>query len=247
MPPPLLLIPPSEGKTSGGRRRTTPDRFATRLGTERVAVLEALAKATASASTAELSRLLRVRGPLLDQALAATRQLVDGEGPTLPAWERYSGVVWEHLDPATLAPSSRARILVPSALYGLTTAEDRIAEYRLGMATHLPGVGNLARYWRRPLTELLLAIRRGATIVDLLPTEHRSAFDWSRLGSIIEVHFVAEDGHGAAGHAAKAVKGRFARHLIDGGIDEALAFSFEHWTVRRTERGFELHAPRRLA
>jgi hypothetical protein len=244
MPPPLLLLPPSEGKATGGTRRRTPDRFAPLLGTERTAVLDALAKATASASDAELSRLLRVRGPLLEQATAATRCLIEGTAPTLPAWRRYCGVVWDYLDPVTLTAAERARILIPSALYGLTTAEDQIAEYRLGMAIGLPEIGSLARFWRRSLTELVRSKRRGAVIIDLLPTEHRSAFDWGRLGPVVEVSFVAANGHGAAGHVAKAVKGRFARHLIDHGVEGALGFTFDRWTVRCSDRGFALHAPR---
>ena len=56
-------------------------------------------------------------------------------------------------------PATRVRILVPSALYGVTTAEDQIVDYRLTMHAALPGLGNLARYWRQPLTEALRALR----------------------------------------------------------------------------------------
>jgi uncharacterized protein len=142
MASPLVLLPPSEGKSSGGRRGNAPDRFALDLGEPRTTVLEALAKAMAAASESDKSKLLRVRGELLDRAVVATQRLIDGDAPLLPAWKRYTGVVWDALDPSTLAPTVRARILVPSALYGVTSAQDYIADYRLGMQSSLPGSGD---------------------------------------------------------------------------------------------------------
>jgi uncharacterized protein len=240
----LVLLPPSEGKAPGGRRGKSPDRFAPHLCKPRATVLEALAKAMAASGELEKSKLLRVRGELLDRAILATERLIDGAAPLLPAWKRYSGVVWDALDPSTLAPGVRTRILVPSALYGVTSAQDHIADYRLGMQTNLPGVGNLARFWRPILTELIPPNRRGTTVIDLLTAEHRSAIDWHRFGPVVRVDFVEAQGRGAAGHFAKAVKGRFARHVLDHGIDEAPSFTHEGWKVLRTDTGFQVRALR---
>jgi uncharacterized protein len=244
MASPLVLLPPSEGKSPGGRRGNSPNRFGPDLCKPRAAVLEALAKVMAGASESEKSKLLRVRGELLDRAVVATQRLIDGTAPLLPAWKRYTGVVWDALDPSTLAPTVRARILVPSALYGVTSAQDHIADYRLGMQSNLPGVGNLARFWRPMLTDLIRPSRRGTTVIDLLTAEHRSAIDWQRFGPVVRVDFVEAQGRGAAGHSAKAVKGRFARHLIDHGIDEALSFTNDGWKVLRTDTGFQVRSLR---
>jgi uncharacterized protein len=242
MASPIVLLPPSEGKSLGGRRGNSPDRFAPVLGSPRSTVLEALASVMAQASEPEMSKLLRVRGELLVRALDATKRLIDGAAPLLPAWKRYSGVVWDALDPSTLAPTVRARILIPSALYGVTSAQDYIADYRLGMQSNLPGVGNLARFWRPTLTDLIRPSRRGTTVVDLLTAEHRSAIEWHRFGPVVRVDFVEAEGRGAAGHIAKTAKGRFARHVIDYGIDEALSFTHEGWKVLRTDAGFQVRA-----
>lgn len=244
VPPPLVLLPPSEGKADGGRRGTSSDRFGRELHEPRNAVLEALRKCAATASVSEKSKVLRVRGELLERAIAATQLLIEGEAPLLPAWKRYSGVVWNALDPSTLAPAARARILVPSALYGITTAQDHIADYRLGMQSRLPGVGNLARFWRQPLTDLISTVTRRTTVIDLLTAEHRAACDWHRLGPVVRVDFVQPQGRGAAGHFAKDVKGRFARHVIDLGINEALSFTHDGWKVERIEDGYLVRAPR---
>ena len=180
--------------------------------------------------------VLGVRGELLDRALAATGELVDGTAPVLPAWRRYSGVVWAGLDPATLAPSDRQRILVPSALYGLTTAADPVADYRLKLLVVLGRIGRLSTYWRPSLTPALAARARGRVVIDLLPAEHAHAFDLSAVGVIsrvVRVRFVGPDGRRAVGHEAKTAKGRLARALVDGGLEAADGFTDDGWRSRR--------------
>jgi cytoplasmic iron level regulating protein YaaA (DUF328/UPF0246 family) len=92
------------------------------------------------------------------------------------------------------------------------------------------------------ITDVIRPSRRGTTVIDLLTTEHRSAIEWQRFGSVVRVDFVEAQGRGAAGHIAKAAKGHFARHVIDHGIDEALSFTHEGWKVLRTDTGFQVRA-----
>lgn len=83
-------------------------------------------------------------------------------------------------------------------------------------------------------------------VVDLLPQEHAAVVDWERLGGatdVVRVGFLRADGAGAAGHAAKAAKGRFARALLDHGIARAPRFSWEGWRAVPTESGFAVLAP----
>ena len=174
--PPLLLLPPSEGKAAGGRRPGRPDSFADELAGPRAAVLAELGRVLRRPDARTRAAVLGVRGELLDRALAATGELVDGTAPVLPAWRRYSGVVWAGLDPATLAPADRRRILVPSALYGLTTAADPVADYRLKLlVVARDALGRLSTFWRPSLTPALAARARGRVVVDLLPAEHAHA------------------------------------------------------------------------
>jgi cytoplasmic iron level regulating protein YaaA (DUF328/UPF0246 family) len=234
--PPLVLLPPSEGKAGGGRRPGRPDAFADELHGPRSAVLDELGRVVGLGDAATRAAVLGVRGELLDRALAATARLVDGTAPVLPAWRRYSGVVWGGLDPATLGPADRRRILVPSGLYGLTTATDPIADYRLRLLVSLGRLGRLSTYWRPALTAALVSRARGRVVFDLLPAEHAHALDVDALtatSTVVRVSFVAADGRHAVGHEAKEAKGRLARALLERGPDAADGFTHRGWRARR--------------
>ena len=244
--PPLLLLPPSEGKAAGGRRAGRPDSFADELAAPRAAVLAELGRVLRRPDARTATSVLGVRGELLDRALAATTELVDGTAPVLPAWRRYSGVVWAGLDPATLAPADRRRVLVPSALYGLTTAADPVADYRLKLLVVLGRLGRLSTFWRRSLTAAVAARARGRVVVDLLPAEHAHALDLASLGGtarVLHVRFVSADGRRAVGHEAKTAKGRLARTLLDGGIEAADGFTHDGWRARRDADVVTVTAP----
>ena len=240
MPPLIVLLPPSEGKAPGGRERRTPDRFARQLRTSRDEVRAAIAYLLESGSSDLWSKRFKVKCALLARAVESMRAVSVDTAVTLPAWQRYTGVVWEFLDPSTLDGPQRRSILVPSALSGITTAEDAIADFRLTMNVSLPGIGGLARFWQQEVTEVVRRAARGAQLVDLLPNEHAAAIDFSRLGDVRHVEFLGASSAGAAGHVAKSVKGRFARHLIDHGLEHATAFRFSGWSVKAKGSGFSL-------
>lgn len=176
--------------------------------------------------------MLGVRGELLERAVDATRALVRGEAPVLPAWRRYTGVVWAALDPITLAPAARRRVLVPSGVYGLTSAADPVADYRLRLLVALGGLGRLSAFWRPEVTGALCRRAGGRTVVDLLPSEHADAVDYARLAGaarVVRVRFVSADGARAVGHAAKVAKGRLARAVLEGGTDAVDGFVADGW------------------
>ncbi len=228
----------------GGRLQAAPGVFDVALGPSRARVLQAMGDLVANATPQELSKVLRVRGALLERALEATRQLVEARAPVMPAWQRYNGVVWTHLDPASLTQRHRRRILVPSGLYGLSSATDLVGDYRLTMKVGLPGIGNVATFWRASLAETLaqtLAGQSGARLVNLLPQEHRGAIGHhdSLASRVIDVAFL-RDGEGAAGHDAKAVKGVVARRVIDEGVEALDGFRWGPWRGRRREGRYEV-------
>jgi uncharacterized protein len=204
-------------------------------------VWSVLRRFLATASTAQLEVALSARGPLLERAVAATQQMLDGTAPLLPAWRRYEGVVWNYLAPDSLTPAQRRRILVPSGLYGLLAGDDHIAEYRLKMNVRLAGLPALARFWRPSVTEALLERTSHATVVNFLPKEHLASIDMERVRSlrkVIDMQFVATDESKAVGHDAKAVKGELARAVLSEGLS---AFSQPErlgWRVER--RGSEV-------
>lgn len=216
MPRPLaILLPPSEGKAPGG---TGPGwdpasgRFGERLATRRTAIARTLARARGGDQ-----RLLGAKGETLERARAANRALIGA--PCLPAGERFTGVVWDHLDLAGLRPAARTRavdaIVVVSALAGLVAVDDPLPDHRLKLSASLPRLGNVATYWRDELTAVLDEHLDGHLVIDLLPREHAAAWrpDPDRY-DLRRVELRTRDGK-PGGHFAKAAKGRLARALIE--------------------------------
>lgn len=229
---PLVLLPPSEAKTPGGTARTNIGPFDDRLGEDRRRVVAALIEMIEAAPLRRREIMLNARGPLLERALETTRQLSGERVPRMAAWQRYSGVVWSHLAPATLPSALRRRILIPSSLYGLTTAEDRIADFRLKMNIGLQPLGTMSTFWRPRVTPALIAHASRSTIVNLLPLEHEAAIDLGELSErrrVVRVQFIDAVGGTTVGHDAKAVKGVLARTLLLDGLDTLSTFEWQGW------------------
>jgi cytoplasmic iron level regulating protein YaaA (DUF328/UPF0246 family) len=236
-----VLLPPSEAKQAGGSGTWSPaDGAFGALAPYRRDVAAALAVAMADDATA--ARLTGVAGELRRRARQANTTTVGA--PVLPASRRYRGVVWEHLDGDGLRGRARTRaaeaVVVVSALGGLYAWDDPVPDYKCKLGASLGPLGPLARFWRAPVTEVLARRLAGATVWDLLPAEHARAVDLDAVDArrVVRVEFVTATGR-AAGHGAKAVKGRFARHLLDTGAgwgrarpDPAVAtFAWEGWTA----------------
>ena len=213
----VILLPPSEGKAEGGSAcaKWSPGAgvFGEALGTRRRTVAEALTKVGGGGPT-----LLGVSGKHLERARRANRSLVGA--PTLPAAERYTGVVWDHLDIIGMAPAQRdralQRIIVPSGLLGVSVASDPVPDYRLKMgARFAPFGGTMAKWWRDAVSDAINSYAKGCVVIDLLPTEHRASYvpDRNAITAHAVVDLVTPQGK-AGGHDAKAAKGLLARHLL---------------------------------
>lgn len=228
-----LLLPPSEGKATGGQGRWDPHRSRVAafrlLGDRREQVAAALAAAAGGDE-----KLLGVGGAHLLRAQSANAALLGA--PVLAAGERYTGVVWDHLDLRSLPAEARRRastsVAVVSGLLGVVSVDDPVPDYRLKMGASLAPLGRLATWWRPAVTEAIGTWARRRFVVDLLPQEHRGA--WAPDGPArvtgVSVSFVERSGK-VAGHDAKAAKGRLARHLLlfDGHPLDAL----EAWSDER--------------
>ncbi len=233
---PVILLPPSQGKRSGGRRGGR-DEFGVALGSARAMVREAVAAAAGDAEG--FARIVGARGPTWERYRRG-----DLDGPTAPAWWRYDGVVWQHLEPESLGDAQRGRILIPSALYGITTGRDGLVDYRLTFDAALVGPGRLDAFWRPILGDVVRERCGSRPIVDLLPSEHRRALGaLEGLPGRIPVDFVAADGRRAAGHAAKAVKGALARAVLLHGLDALPRFHWRGWRASSHESGVLVRAP----
>ncbi len=184
--------------------------------------------------------MLNARGPLLERAIEPR-----GNWPTsgFRAWRRGSATAascGRTSVPRRSRRTQRRRILIPSSLYGVTTAEDRIADFRLKMNVGVAPLGTMATYWRPRVTPVLAAHARRSTIVNLLPLEHEAAIDLgelTRTRRVVRVQFIDGVGGTTVGHDAKAVKGVLARTLLLEGLDALSAFEWQGWrSISRRRR-----------
>lgn len=212
----LILLPPSETKRVGGRGRTLDvDSFPfASLRPEREASIDALIHL---AGDAERSRRVLKLGAT--QLADATVNLALRTAPTLPAVDRYTGVLYDALDAASLDAASRrwlgSHVMIHSAPFGPVGALDAIPAYRLGAAASVPGLLPLRRLWAGPVTAAIAAAAptfvldlRSEAYVALgpLPASARGAY----------VRVVTETATGevrALNHFNKHAKGALVRAL----------------------------------
>lgn len=217
----FVLLPPSEGKAQGGLAKTkwAPSQgvFGKALGASRKAIAAALRDAGGGSAA-----LLGVSGKHLERAQSANSSLAGS--PTLVACERYTGVVWGHLDLPTLTPTqhsfAREHIVVVSGLLGAVLGADPTPDYRLKMGARLSveslPVQTMSKFWREPVTTAINNLCAGHIVVDVLPQDHRGIFlpSQSQLQGYISVDLVTKSNGKAGGHDAKAAKGLLVRHLF---------------------------------
>lgn len=142
---------------------------------------------------------------------------------TMPAINRYTGVLYDALDIDSLrgaaASRARSRLAVGSALFGLLRADDLIPAYRLSANSRLPGRPTLAARWRPVLEPVLAGIAANELIVDLRSGSYAAL---AKVPGAVTVDVVAEHADGrrtVVSHFNKAHKGRLARALSAGRSD----------------------------
>ena len=214
----LVLLPPSETKRPGGRR--TPLDLA-RLGLpalqpQREAVVDALLALSGDADAA--ARVLKLSSRQLGEIEinAALRH-----GPTLPAVDRYTGVLYDALDPASLDSGARRwlgkHVLIHAAPFGPVGALDKIPAYRLGAAVTLPGLPPLRRVWAGAVTTALAQLR----VPFILDLRSEAYVALGPVPSTIPAAYVRVVTSGADGqvralnHFNKAAKGTLTRTLAE--------------------------------
>jgi cytoplasmic iron level regulating protein YaaA (DUF328/UPF0246 family) len=219
MASPLILLPPSEGKAPGGSgAQWSPGTMAIDLDDERALVMAALARAMRG-NEASRSRLLGVKGRTLAAATAADHDVASSR--TMPAIERYTGVLFDALDHTSLSAAHRRRLasslVIVSGLWGLVAPGDPIPDYKLKMGASLPQLGKLSTWWRDAVTARLVERARDRTVWNLLPSEHAAAFRPPADLLRFTVRFLEPRADGslvAVSHANKYLKGSLVRFLL---------------------------------
>jgi cytoplasmic iron level regulating protein YaaA (DUF328/UPF0246 family) len=212
----LVLLPPSETKRAGGAGApwNPAGLRLPQLESQREAVVSALVELSRDEDAAAkvLKLGARQRGEVAVNAALRS-------SPTMPAIDRYTGVLFDALDAPSLDARARRwlgeHVLIHSAPFGPIGALDPIPGYRLGAGASLPGLAPLRRHWAEPVTSALgdagapfILDLRSEAYVALGPVPQGSA------SAYVRVVTAGEDGEvRALNHFNKHAKGALVRRL----------------------------------
>lgn len=236
-----VLLPPSESKRpDGGNAVYTPESllFHTELGPVRQRIASALA--TVSVDLDSAPKLLKVGVKAASEIEHNTRLFT---APTLPAIERYTGVLYDAIQTPDVQQQEwlREHVWIQSALFGLIRSFDKIPPYRLSASSQLTGQlgATLKRTWNEagshicwPKNTFLLDLR-SQDYAALIPIP--DALDWCHL----EVVTRSSDGTTRAlNHFNKKAKGQLITLLSQTNAEIHSRSDFLHWAA---EHGVEVH------
>lgn len=225
----LLLLPPSEAKIPGGDgpalRASGLGRAAGHpLAGARRKVLEAVARWCRD-DPEEAASGLKLPAGTAAQDLADNAAAL--RAPTMPALDRFSGVVYAAFGAGRLDPPARAVALdavrVFSGAFGMLAGDEPVPTHRVPAATTVPGVGGLTPFWRARLRDVSPRLfADGRLVVDLRSTDYAAM--WQVTGplrqQVVPVRVLVERRSGRAwvrrtiSHPSKHGKGLLARELV---------------------------------
>jgi len=228
----LVLLPPSETKRDGGDDRVLELSSLSYPGLmgSRTAALDATSDLALDPDA--MAAALRL-GPTQRSELERNRNIA--RSPVMAAMDRYTGVLYDALDAASLSIEARSlarsSVVIHSALFGLLGADDPIPAYRLSHDSRLPGL-RLRSLWSAAIgAELdrhdgLILDLRSEAYVALGPVPVRPE------GYFLRVVAAGADGRKRAlNHFNKKGKGEFVRALLEAGQDHADAASLIAWAT----------------
>jgi cytoplasmic iron level regulating protein YaaA (DUF328/UPF0246 family) len=203
-----------------------------------------------SRAVGALRRLSGSRGAAAALKLGPTqgreleRNAAIDSGPTMPALDRFDGVLYEGLGVPTLPVEARTfahdHVAVASALFGLLGPDDPIPAYRLSPDSRLPRTP-LKALWT-PVVSASLASHHGL-ILDLRSEAYAALGPAPRREDSWYLRVVADGDGGrrrALNHFNKKAKGEFTRALVLAGVEHEDAESVLGWAATagiRLERG----------
>ena len=136
----------------------------------------------------------------------AEENLTLRSAPVMPAIQRYTGVLYDALDAASLSSDALSRLAVGSALFGVVRAGDLIPRYRVSGGSKLGGK-TMKAWWGSAVTEVLA---EEDFVVDM-----RSGA-YQQLGPVsgaVTVRVEQADTGKVISHFNKQYKGELARAL----------------------------------
>ncbi len=213
----LILLPPSETKRPGG----------VGLSIDKACIIWAALDPTRDILISELRKLCEspeVAAKVLKLGKKSQSDIQSNlslmTSGTMPALERYTGVVFDAIGYDSLSPEALKRaeqqLFIQSALFGLLPAMEQIPYYRFSAGTKLAGI-NLASLWQDAhqavwprLSGPILDMRSKAYVaLNPIPEEMESFY----------LDVVDSDQGRALNHFNKKAKGSFVRAALENGLE----------------------------
>lgn len=229
-----ILLPPSEGKKPGGDKiyqEIKHNNDFSFLEKDRDFILDKLTDFIKIASQKDLEKLFAVKSNL-DEII---KLFVDfNQKATLPAIERYSGVMFQSISYKDLDSKQKNNanqsILFIDALFGLLKPLDLIPDYKLSISSKIKDL-KIDNFWKNILKEALKEIFNNNIIIDILPEAHRKAIIIDPNVQHYKINFFIEKNAKIvnAGHISKKLKGEFIRYILN--FDEInldILYKFSH-------------------
>jgi cytoplasmic iron level regulating protein YaaA (DUF328/UPF0246 family) len=221
----LLLLPPSEAKAPGGDGPSLDSLAGMQASDDalyaaRARVLRAVA-AFCRRTPGKARAALKLPPGSAAADLAANIGARDAA--TLPALDRFTGVLFASLDVASMTAAQRVHAarstLVFSGAFGALTGDEPVPLHRVPASATVPRIGGLATYWRKVLAVALAPrIEAAELVVDLRSSDYAAMWQPapSQVGRVVTVR-VLEDRGGrlqAVSWSSKHGKGLLARELL---------------------------------
>ncbi len=237
----IVLLPPSETKHAGGNG---PPLNLAALSYADLTQLRAALVDELVALAADPAASRRALGLSAKQDAEIERNGALRVASTMPAIHRYTGVLYDALDFASLsgaaATRAKARLVIGSALFGLLRADDPIPAYRLSATSKLPARPTLSARWRPVLEPELARACAAELLVDLRSGSYAAL---GKVPNAVHVEVLSERADGTrtvVSHFNKAHKGRLARALATTRSEPGDAAA-----VAAVARRADMHAERR--
>jgi hypothetical protein len=229
----LLLLPPSEAKLPGGDGPSLDEldravASGSLGGSAGDAPLRVARRAVLSAVAAFCTRTPRkariaLKLPPGSAAGDLAANVAARHSPTMPAFDRFTGVLYTALDVSTLTVAERRRAerstLVFSGAFGVLAGDEPVPVHRVPASATVPRVGGLATYWKKALGPALLPrVDTTPLVVDLRSSDYAAMWQPSpeHAARVVAVR-VLEDRGGvlrSVSWSAKHGKGLLARELL---------------------------------
>ena len=212
----LILLPPSETKRSGG----------VGISIDKAAIIWAALDPTRDQLISALSKLCQDPPAAIKALGLGKKNALDIElnmnlmkAPTMPALQRYSGVLFEALDYSSLSKGAleraKEKLFIQSALFGLLPAMEQIPNYRFSASAKLPGI-SLRTLWQK--AHEAVWPRLVGQILDMRSKDYREI----NPVPIDKTHYIVEvfSSEGKAlNHFNKKAKGLFTRAALEHKLD----------------------------